>query len=344
MPPDQTLQNTGFTSGDYMVYLRDFAMSRGVAAKTLLANTNADLSLLLNPPNTIDESIFHRMMFNFFNTLENPYESVIEFGKGMQLSLHGSLGVAIQGAKNLNEVAELTESYYQIRANMHSIHFSQDKDFCTLRLQDAYRELDCFYYLSTLISFDHIVNQLLSSHDLKGHCTIHQQAPEPIDFPWQKAEGIHIQFNQTYNQILIPAKWMKLAITPIDSELARIAKAHCEQKLEELSPQNLIEQIRYQLKHTDKNDISLKAMAEMLFVSPSTLQRRLRELNTTFKDIKLASRMNEAKQLLTQNQISIEKISEQLGFYDASSFTKSFKSYYGDTPAAYRQNISKQLK
>ncbi len=57
MPPDQTLQNTGFVSGDYMVYLRDFAISRGITAKTLLSRTNTDISLLLNPPNTIDESI-----------------------------------------------------------------------------------------------------------------------------------------------------------------------------------------------------------------------------------------------------------------------------------------------
>jgi AraC-like DNA-binding protein len=341
MPLNKIAKGSRSISPDYLVYLRDFALSKGITAKTLIKNSNADLQLLLDPPKQVSEQTFQQMGANLFNALENPYAGVIEFGKGMLLSLHGSLGVAIQGAHDLYEVAQLAQKYYQTRANSRSLQLIESATHYYLRYSEDAGDYDNYFPLATLISFEYVVTNLLNHYNLQDDCVIHQTMSEPDNFPWTLLQGYQIKFNQTHNQILLPLKWMKLPIRPIDPELAKLAQKQCEQTMQALSPQDLISEIRHQLKMNDNHNLGLKQMAERLHVSPSTLQRRLREFDTTFKNIKLEQRLIEAKQLLLNHQYTLEQISEQLHFCDASSFTKSFKTFTGTTPSAYRQQHAK---
>jgi len=340
MSHGQTSASEGYVSRDYLVYLRDFALSKGIGSKDLLAGTDKDLSFLLNPPPQISESSFQIIGTNLFYAVQHPYETAIEFGEGMRLSLHGPLGVAIQGAKNLAEVARLAEEYSPIRANTRTLELFEENGYLCLRLPELSVDTDEFYNLFSLISFKQIVIDLLLPHELDKKCIVQQSSAEPGDFPWHLIQGYEIRFNQPSNQLLIPLEWIKLPIRSIDSELASLAVEQCERKLSELSPGNLIAKIELMLAQQVSKHLSLKNMADLCFVSPSTLQRRLKETNTTFKAIKARLRLNEAKQLLLEKRVSIEQISDQLGYCDASSFTKSFKTSVGETPAIYRKQQS----
>jgi len=331
------VKNNLFLSSDYIVYIRDFALSKGIAAKTLVENLDVGLDILLNPPERVSAQIFDKLGANLFNALQNPYEGVIEFGRGMALSIHGSLGVAVQGANNLNEVAQLVIKYYLTRANFRTLDQLDGQDYCSLRLTEGQTEYDNYFSLATLLSFEFVVTRFLIHHALQGSCIIHLKANEPELFPWQMVQNIQIKFSQEYNQLLIPTQWMNLHVNATDPELASLATDECKKIMEELSPQDLVNEIRQRLKINQNTNMSLKEMAELLHVSSSTLQRRLREFNTTYKDIKLDVRLLAAKQLLSNEEITVEEISERLGFSDASSFTKSFKAYSGLTPAAYRK-------
>lgn len=322
-----------------MLYVRDFALSKGIPSKILMKNTNAERSLLLNPPKLVNEQVFHRMGFNLFTALENTYAGVIEFGQGMALSLHGSLGLAIQGSSNLNEVAKLAQKYYQIRANNHSLYVVTSENHCALRLSRERLDYDYHYFImATLVSFQYAIATLLNHHCLDSHCIIHLQTPEPDNFPWKMVKDYQIKFDQADDQILVPMPWMILPIKPIDPELAKLAKKQCEQTMKELSPQDIVIEVRNYLRSALDHNLGLKKMAEQLHLSPSTLQRRLREFNTTYKAIKMEERLNKAKQLLLKKSHTLESIAEQLGFSDASSFTKSFKSFTRCTPSTYRKN------
>ena len=340
MPLKKITKQAQFVSRDYMIYVRDFALSKGIAAETLVENSDADLQLLLNPPQRVSEQTFHRMGYNLFNALADPYEAVIEFGKGMVLSLHGALGVAIQGATDVNEVASLAQQYYQTRSNSRSLMLISEGDFLCVRMPEDNSKYDYYLTLATLISFEYVITRLLTHYQLPEQCVIHQTFSEPQKFPWHKVVGYEIKFDEEFNQLMVPKSWLNLAINPINQELANLAKSQCAQALQEISSQDLVNEIRHKLNNLPSKNTSLKEMADLLHVSPSTLQRRLREFDTTFKDIKLEERLISAKQLLFNGEFSLEQISEQLGFSDASSFTKSFKTFSGHTPAAYRKKYS----
>ena len=210
------VKNNLFLSNDYIVYIRDFALSKGITAKTLVDDLDVGLDVLLNPPQRVSARTFHKLGFNLFNALKNPYEGVIEFGQGMVLSLHGSLGIAIQGASSLNEVVRLAVKYYLTRANFRIMELLENEDFCRVRLTEVQTEYDNFFSLAELVSFEYLVAKFLSHHELKGSCMINLKASEPEKFPWSLVKGYEIKFNQAYNELVVPIQWMNLPINPID--------------------------------------------------------------------------------------------------------------------------------
>jgi AraC-like DNA-binding protein len=56
----------------------------------------------------------------------------------------------------------------------------------------------------------------------------------------------------------------------------------------------------------------------------------------------LEIRINAAKQLLTDTDKTIHQIGEDVGFGDASYFTKQFKKRIGVTPLEYRKSTQKK--
>ena len=48
-------------------------------------------------------------------------------------------------------------------------------------------------------------------------------------------------------------------------------------------------------------------------------------------------RRKQAENLLRENQLSINEISERLGYADISHFSRAFKKWTGVNPGAYRQ-------
>ncbi|MBR2021516.1 MAG: helix-turn-helix domain-containing protein [Clostridia bacterium] len=55
-------------------------------------------------------------------------------------------------------------------------------------------------------------------------------------------------------------------------------------------------------------------------------------------------RLEAAKRLLEQTQLSITEISESVGFYDTSHFSRSFKQLYDISPLHYRSYVSTKYK
>jgi two-component system response regulator YesN len=63
------------------------------------------------------------------------------------------------------------------------------------------------------------------------------------------------------------------------------------------------------------------------------------ELGITFVEYLTMVRMEEAKKLLMDPSLSVVAVASQVGYEDASYFSKVFKKYVGVSPNRYRRNI-----
>jgi len=82
---------------------------------------------------------------------------------------------------------------------------------------------------------------------------------------------------------------------------------------------------------------SFAAVASMLYMSESSLRRRLQAENTSYQAIKDEVRCEVAIDKLLHEDARVADLAEFLGFTEASSFVRSFKSWTGFTPKAYRE-------
>lgn len=56
----------------------------------------------------------------------------------------------------------------------------------------------------------------------------------------------------------------------------------------------------------------------------------------SFSDNMKKMRMNHAAELLEKTNLTVQKIAEMNGYYDAASFRHLFKKFYNRTPQQYR--------
>lgn len=84
------------------------------------------------------------------------------------------------------------------------------------------------------------------------------------------------------------------------------------------------------------NQASVDAVAKKLFVSRRTLQRRLKEENTSFKGILTGVREDLALHYIKKSDLPYNQISFLLGYEDPNSFFRAFNGWTGTTPDTVR--------
>lgn len=85
--------------------------------------------------------------------------------------------------------------------------------------------------------------------------------------------------------------------------------------------------------------VSVPELADSMQISVRGMQRRLKLEETTFSELQLEARMGFAMEFLSENKLSIEEISEYLGFSNRRSFSRAFHQWYGASPSTYRKLV-----
>lgn len=85
-------------------------------------------------------------------------------------------------------------------------------------------------------------------------------------------------------------------------------------------------------------DFSIYELADKLKLSFSHTSNLVKkELNQNFSDYLWKLRLEKAKELLEQTDMSVDEISSAVGYISASSFRRKFKQEIGLTPSQFRE-------
>lgn len=79
-------------------------------------------------------------------------------------------------------------------------------------------------------------------------------------------------------------------------------------------------------------------IAANLGTSGRTLQRRLHDAGTTYSDVLDEFRLDLAKRMLVDGELSVSEISYSLGYTELSSFDRAFRNWTGKSPADLRRD------
>ena len=85
-----------------------------------------------------------------------------------------------------------------------------------------------------------------------------------------------------------------------------------------------------------KSEPGIEAISSRLGYAPRTLQRKLKEVGTSYQELLDKTRSQFAIQYLQEEQIAISEIACLLGFSEASAFHRAFKRWTGLSPGEFR--------
>ena len=98
--------------------------------------------------------------------------------------------------------------------------------------------------------------------------------------------------------------------------------------------------VRYIDAHFCDPKIDIETVCSVAFISISSLQRAFAKyFGIPPKQYLIQLRMNKALELLTENELSVKKISFVCGFTDEKYFSRAFKKKYGYPPSQFRKHI-----
>ena len=126
-----------------------------------------------------------------------------------------------------------------------------------------------------------------------------------------------------------------------NSQLALLHDQLLIKYLATLEKDNVVERTKASIiDNLPSGNISDAVVARSLQMSERTLQRRLRESGTTFKSILNEVRVDLANSYIRDSKLSLTEISFMLGFAEMSTFSHAFKRWTGQSPSAFRDNIT----
>lgn len=107
---------------------------------------------------------------------------------------------------------------------------------------------------------------------------------------------------------------------------------------EENQPQDIIDQVISYINQYYMEDIGMSQIAEKVGVTPNYLSTLFRQkTGTTFMKYLTKSRMIRAKELLTETDLQVQQVANQVGYYSTRHFTKLFTEFAGCYPSEYKK-------
>ncbi|EGQ8102434.1 AraC family transcriptional regulator [Vibrio parahaemolyticus] len=149
--------------------------------------------------------------------------------------------------------------------------------------------------------------------------------------------NVSLSTNKTQNKLCVPYELLQIGNPYYDEEVYHSQLDLVRAKASVLKKNDIITNIfKYLDSMHDLTTVSAETTANYLAMSVRTLNRKLNNQNTSYRDVLTNYRIEKSLRLLSDNSLNVTEIAFQLGFGDVSSFSRAFKGWTGTTPLKLR--------
>jgi AraC-like DNA-binding protein len=149
-----------------------------------------------------------------------------------------------------------------------------------------------------------------------------------------------VHYSSNRNAIYFNKADIKQRLPTANAELARTNEKIIVDYLARLDKNNITTQVKSKLLELlPSGNFTEDTIIQSLHLSQRTLQRKLKEEGTTFKELLDETRRELAKEYVNDTSLSFSEITYLLGFSEQSNFTRAFKRWQGQSPSVYREQI-----
>ena len=296
---------------------------------------------------TADEkSLAPTQMLNILEAvvaLSNDPTLMIRLGQRVDIASLGTFGFALMSCADLQAALKLFLRYGDIVGPGPSFKVIELEGGLALRIQlnfgnPVQQKLITEYTFSQILFITQtLINRVVDEGEM------HLNYPEPIgEKGLQSLISVPIKFSQTYSELIIPNSLISSRISTANPAGHVIFQNQCEELLRGLNRvENFSAAIRRILIQAGGAFPTINQVAQSLYVSESTLRRRLKNESKNFRAICDEVRNVLACQYLSTTELTVAEIANLLNYTEAVSFRRAFVRWNQITPSLYRHESKK---
>lgn len=183
----------------------------------------------------------------------------------------------------------------------------------------------------------HRILQFLARDEYRLLAVALPHAPTAGLAVYKRYFGVPVHPEQEYGGLHVAPGTLSASLSAVNKSLREMALDYMNRHYGDPS-QSMSTRVRRALRSTlSTTNGSKSAIADLLFLHPRTLQRKLALEGATFEDIRDDERKQTALHYLRETRIPLAQLSSLLGLAEQSVLTRSCLRWFGSTPSRIRQ-------
>jgi AraC-like DNA-binding protein len=155
--------------------------------------------------------------------------------------------------------------------------------------------------------------------------------------PWFSFFRCPVHFKSDANRLVLSIAKATKPLPGFDPQVATVHDELVQRYLAALDDSDIVHRARVVIiDQLPSGDVREESVSRALNMTERTLQRRLRERGETFRSLLTDVRRGLVRGYLDDPRLSLTEIAFLLGYSDASSFSRAFRSWFGASPSAMR--------
>lgn len=292
--------------------------------------TRTNFSFTATQLNTLCSNALH---------LSKDFQLGLKVGSQFDLPSQGIFGYALMTSSTVGDALRLLVRYNQVI--LPSIHIGLKKIDGRMQVQAQAEhlppELDRFYselLYAAILNSRHI---LFDNQTTSFRLELDYAAPLDTSL-YEKTFGPKIRFNSDRRALSFDVESLAIAISTANPQAQDILQRECDRLLPRDSHRGHVSaRVLHELLQARSEFPTCAAMAKILHMSESTLQRHLSKEGTKFQQLLDKVRYRLASEYLVGTTLPVSEIAFLLGFSDTTNFRRSFRRWSNTTPTQVRE-------
>lgn len=327
---------------NYLRHLMLLVANRGGNTHRLLVTAGVSAAELEQPDGMVNVQQFLLLLREARAELNEPALGLY-LGSQLTITSHGLLGLAAMSSATLEEALQLSCKYVATRTPLVSLQLDSTGRYARLFMDELYAlgDIRALFIealsVTILAVIDFVVQR--QCQPVEMHFAF---APPPYQALYQAFFRCPVLFNQPRHQLVLPKPALQLRSLLADRQMQLQASRQCANELQQWQQRQLLSgQIRLLLGRVKGRCPGFAQVAAELALAPRTLRRRLASEGTSYQQLLEQWRVEMAEQYLRTSKLSVQQISDLLGYNDPANFSRAFRRQHaGLSPLRFRQSVS----
>lgn len=327
-----------YRSVNVIAMLAHYVSLMGIDKTALLKGSGVRLRDLDDPNILVTPEQEIAVVRNVVKLVPDPRIGLI-FGMHYHIGVIGKIGAAAVSSNTVLDAIKLLFQYPELLVTYLHYDITVKGDLAFIKVTELLDEKDirCFMYEREIASVNRVASDIVGVPVRFNRMQFAYPKPAYADY-YEEFFQCPIEFNTGHHLIVIDSEYLFRPLPMANPLTRKIYEEECKQMSLRIKKQEtLTKRIHQEIMFHKDNFPNFDQLARYMNMSPRTLNRRLTEEGTSYRDLLSEIMKKRAVHLLRTTMTPIEQIAEELGYHDSANFYRAFKRWTGHNPGHYRK-------